>query len=117
MGHWDGWTRGPTVGIPRRFDPSADQAPALASARPGATHDDPLQRKVLPRPRFLPAASRPIASLALAAVLAGGALPAPVAAGDVAGPIPEVGSAQLDTTISVDPGAAVRDPGDPERDR
>ena len=85
MGHWEGWTRGPTVGIPRRFDPSADQAPALASARPGATHDDPLQRKALPRPRFLPAASRPIASLALAAVLAGGALPAPVAAGDVAG--------------------------------
>ena len=97
MGHWEGWTRGPTVGIPRRFDPSADQAPALASARPGATHDDPLQRKALPRPRFLPAASRPIASLALAAVLAGGALPAPVAAGDVAAPIPEGRSAQLDT--------------------
>ena len=113
MGHWEGWTRGPTVGIPRRFDPSADQAPALASARPGATHDDPLQRKALPRPRFLPAASRPIASLALAAVLAGGALPAPVAAGDVAAPIPEGRSAQLDTTISVDPGPAVANPAAP----
>src|SRR4029079_4807049 len=82
MGHWEGWTHRPTVGIPRRFDPSADHAPALASARPGAAHDDPLQRKALPRPRYLPAASRPIASLALAAVLAGGAVPAPVAAGD-----------------------------------
>ena len=106
MGHWEGWTRGPTVGIPRRFDPSPDQASALASARPGAAHDDPLQRKALPRPRFLPAATRPIATLALAAVLTGGALPAPVVAGDVAGPIPGARSAQLDTTISVDPAAA-----------
>ena len=88
MGHWEGWTRGPTVGIPRRFDPSPDQASALASAPPGAAHDDPLQRKPLPRPRFLPAATRPIATLALAAVLAGGALPAPVVAGDVAGTDP-----------------------------
>ena len=78
----------------------------MASAPPGAAHDDPLQRKPLPRPRFLPAATRPIATLALAAVLTGGALPAPVVAGDVAGPIPGARSAQLDTPTSLDPAAA-----------
>ncbi len=57
----------------------------------------------MPRPRLTPAAARPIASLALAVLLAGGALPALVVAGDVRGPSVERASTRVDTRIAIDP--------------
>ena len=67
----------------------------------------------LPRPRLLPTASRQIASLGLAVLLAGGALPTPAVAGDVTGPIADGRPAQLDTTAHLDPAAAAATPGRP----
>ena len=87
---------------------------AGVGSRTGTTHDNPPQRKALPRPRHLPTASRQIASLGLAVLLAGGALPAPAVAGDVTGPIADGRSAQLDTTIAVDPARPAAVPAAPD---